>query len=818
MINTSGIPQFVPIHNMNDLREELAQVHDNSLSDTQLLISVIRAMNHMGLIIGEVADNWASVEEWIKTNGVDDTVTAIMNRWSTDGTLAKILDQTALSKINSRIDDFHKELNTAISQINGSNTTMWNNVKSLINDKLSGGAIADTFSNVDGLKNKYPNGADGVFLVSDSKHLFYWDTTNRTWTDAGSYASNEPNDDSIDVAKLKANAQTTIFTPSRDGIPNYNTTTNVLDFNCVNDNAYFAVSNKIIRIPTNQTVTNTLSDLTSAKLIYDKENNSFSFVAWNTPISSNQTLLGTLRHGYINTTNAYYWTGTFDIAIDGRQQNQRDIPAHTIFSIGSGKKPNFDTTTREFDFGSTTTTTPTIQMGTKVIGIPNGTIAKPTERAMNVNTMRVVYNVYENTAQVVAWDELLPPNTIVVCLVVYNFYRGFPYISGGFPYLVNGEDPNYQRDNIDVVPSLDGLPYYDVESKILDFNCYTDSAYIIYNGAKYQIPRNTRVNAGQFTSTKFSVKLSTMEFFAHAWSDTIPAGEVVLLSIRTGTHNNETLTSGSIPLQVRGQSQKSYATDNPVNAKIKGINHRGFNSVAPEESKSAYMFSKQNGYHHWEGDINWTRDNIPVMIHDKAINRTARDLNGKELPATVNITDITYAETDNYDFGIVKGERFAKEPLLKFEDLVRLARYNNAFLHIEFKYEFTQAQVEILDNIIKKYHMEDRIGWQAFGWEWLRPMIALEPNADYEMLGGVVNDDYFTRLATFKNTTNRVIASQNSGLSVADIQKISDKGYPIYLWTVDDGDTVRKFRDVGMVEGFMTNGAINVTDELTKGF
>lgn len=260
----------------------------------------------------------------------------------------------------------------------------------------------------------------------------------------------------------------------------------------------------------------------------------------------------------------------------------------------------------------------------------------------------------------------------------------------------------------------------------------------------------------------------------------------------------------------------TQVTINQLDAKIKGISHRGLNTVAPEESKSAYMFAKENGYLHWEGDINWTKDNVPMMIHDLSINRTARNLDGSELSLNVNMTDINYSDLSKFDFGIVKGKSFKGEPLLTFEELVKLARYNDVFLHIEFKYEFTQEQVQALHNIVVKYNMLDRIGWQAFVWDWLKPMMALEPNGQYELLGGTVNDDYFAKLDALKTSNNTIIASQDASISIEDATKISNHGIPIYLWIVGSGDTVRKFRDIGMVEGIMTNGEINVADELTK--
>lgn len=619
------------------------------------------------------------------------------------------------------------------------------------------------------------------------------------------------------VERLSGNAQQPIFTPSMDGLPNYDTATKTLDFNCITDQAYFQVNNKMIQVPKNLAIKSSLDTTSTNKLIFNIDTNEFSFITWSYATKPNEVLLGTIRQSMEKATNTFYWywQGSFDITVDGRQYNQRDIPAQTIFSPGSGNKPNFDTKTRKFDFGSTTTTTPTIQMGTKVISIPNGTIANPTVGAMTANTLRVVYNIYDFTAQVVAWDELLSPNTVIVCLIVYN-YPEHPLISGGFPYTIDGNDINLIRNNVDYVTSKDGIPTFDVKTKTLDLNCYTDRGFFIYNGKTYQVPQGTKVVGAGYSATKFAFKPSDMTFYSYSWEAEIPSGQVLFLSIRIGNKNNQTITSSTFPVDIIGQSFKSNSTDNPIDAKIKGINHRGFNTVAPEESRSAYLLSKRNGYNHWEGDINWTKDNVPIMIHDLAINRTARNIDGSEISVTTNITDLLYSDLANYDFGIVKGERFKGEPLLTFEDLVKLARYNDAFLHIEFKYEFTQEQVKMLHDIVVKYNMLDRIGWQAFGWDWLKPMMNLEPNGQYELLGFSITDDYFTKMAALKTDTNTIIASQNAGLSVDDIQKIADKGYPIYLWTVDDGATVRKFRDVGMVEGFMTNGAINVADELTR--
>jgi len=637
-----------------------------------------------------------------------------------------------------------------------------------------------------------------------------------TWVDGGPYQSTEIKDGSITASKLAGNAQTPIFIPSKDGIPNYDTNSAKLDFNCHTDSAYFIVSNKTISVPKSTVINNLINvqGSTSAKLIYDISSNTFSFIGWNGVLASDQVMIGGLR----NSDNGWIWSGSFPITIDGKQIDQYNIPPNTLFSPSSQRIPDFNSVTRVFDFASSQDKAATIVIGEHAISVPEGTVANPSETAMAGNTLKVIFNVNSKTARVINWSEKVDPYCLTIALILMN-HGDHPIISGGFPYTINGIDPTITRSNINFVASKDGAPIYNAMDNTLDFNCYTDQAYLYNDGQIYKFPKNAKITIDQSrsggSSVRFIVKLSTMEMMAIAWDEKVPFGWSELAAIRK-TVNNEVLVTANFPITIKGASFKPNATVNEIDAKIKGICHRGFNTVAPEESKAAYLLAKHNGYLHWEGDINWTKDNMPMMIHDLAINRTARNLDGSQISETVNITNLSYADLAKYDFGIIKGNQYKGEPLLTFEELVKLARYNDVFLHIEFKYEFTQEQAQMLHNIVVKYNMLDRIGWQAFGWDWLKPMMELEPDGQYELLGGNVTDDYFNKMAALKTNTNTIIASQSAALSVDDIQKIADKGYPIYLWPVDDGGTVRKFRDIGMVEGIMTNGAINVADELTK--
>lgn len=207
MIYDYGVPDFQKITYLDDLREQLPSIFNNSLSDAQRLASVIQVTNKMALIVGEMADNWNEVEDWIKTNGVENAVDGVLTKWKNDGTLTRILDETALPQINQKVDNLQLELkqaenrlnnsmseletrinnslNNAESSINASNKAMWERVQQEISNILTNGAITEVFENLSELKAKYPDGAKGIYLVTENKHLYYWNNTQ--WVDAGAY-------------------------------------------------------------------------------------------------------------------------------------------------------------------------------------------------------------------------------------------------------------------------------------------------------------------------------------------------------------------------------------------------------------------------------------------------------------------------------------------------------------------------------------------------------------------------------------------------------------------------------------------------------
>ncbi|MBQ2742043.1 MAG: hypothetical protein IJF32_04500 [Oscillospiraceae bacterium] len=91
--------------------------------------------------------------------------------------------------------------------------------------------------------------------------------------------------------------------------------------------------------------------------------------------------------------------------------------------------------------------------------------------------------------------------------------------------------------------------------------------------------------------------------------------------------------------------------------------HRGFNTIAPENSMPAFGAAVAMGAEEIEFDLWVTKDGEIVSCHDKKLDRVST--------GTGNIYDYIYEELLSFDFGIKYGEKFKGLKILKFEDILK---------------------------------------------------------------------------------------------------------------------------------------------------
>lgn len=109
------------------------------------------------------------------------------------------------------------------------------------------------------------------------------------------------------------------------------------------------------------------------------------------------------------------------------------------------------------------------------------------------------------------------------------------------------------------------------------------------------------------------------------------------------------------------------------------IAHRGHKVGAPEQTLAAFRLAVEHGATMLEADLRFTRDGVPVMLHDRLLDRTTSG-NGP-------VADMDWADVAKLDAGSWFGPGFAGERVLRLSDLFDLAEQLGIALCIEAKGE-----------------------------------------------------------------------------------------------------------------------------------
>ncbi len=127
--------------------------------------------------------------------------------------------------------------------------------------------------------------------------------------------------------------------------------------------------------------------------------------------------------------------------------------------------------------------------------------------------------------------------------------------------------------------------------------------------------------------------------------------------------------------------------------------HRGFNTVAPENSLPAFGAAVALGAEEIEFDLWPTKDGEIVSIHDDNLERVST---GSGL-----VYEHTYDELMQYDFGVKTGEAYRGLKILKFEEILKKFS-SHVIMNIHVKtldneVEFDDALLQKIVDLIRKY-------------------------------------------------------------------------------------------------------------------
>ena len=287
--------------------------------------------------------------------------------------------------------------------------------------------------------------------------------------------------------------------------------------------------------------------------------------------------------------------------------------------------------------------------------------------------------------------------------------------------------------------------------------------------------------------------------------------------------------------------------------------HRGGRDVRPENTLYSYAYAIELGATSIECDMQLTKDGQIVMSHNPILNSDiTRDENGNYIENNkYDIRLMTVDELKKFDVGVIDpncGEYYdlhgktqftydAKIPTL--EELMQLIQSygdKNIVLNIETKSYPDPASagyknnadpkkfVEVFNNIVKKYDMEDRVVLQSFDWQTLIEMKKLNPNIStsalwqeqpswgrdseslrrYEKkksswLGGLDIKDYQGNPVKAAHAIGAdIISPYYTEISKQDVDEAHSLDMKIVPWTVNNEKDMNMLLDMG-VDGIISD-------------
>lgn len=219
------------------------------------------------------------------------------------------------------------------------------------------------------------------------------------------------------------------------------------------------------------------------------------------------------------------------------------------------------------------------------------------------------------------------------------------------------------------------------------------------------------------------------------------------------------------------------------------IGHRGC-SFAPENTVQSYVAGLTMGYDGVEGDLNYTADNILVMMHDNTIQTYTND-------GTGNIRSLSYSAIKDFNYNKGFTESYRGD-LCTFEEFLGIAKTNGSYAEVDIAERgLPNAIIDKAINMVVNRGMINKV---IFACDKNNYKYVLSKNKYLNItvsMSGVSEADVYTINDEIKKLTNRYILSFPIGEFK---QKYLEDNLPVKLWTVDTESELIKYYNAGVME------------------
>ena len=225
---------------------------------------------------------------------------------------------------------------------------------------------------------------------------------------------------------------------------------------------------------------------------------------------------------------------------------------------------------------------------------------------------------------------------------------------------------------------------------------------------------------------------------------------------------------------------------------VEVIGHRGASTEAPENTLAANDLAFQQKADGIEVDVRLTKDNQLVCMHDKSAFRTAGKKN--------LIKESTLKQLKSLDVGKWKGEKWSGEAIPSLHEVLsEMPLDKKIFIDVKEGIETIDPLIEDIQKnkldpkyiSIISFHQEvvKRVK-QAMESLTVNFLIAFSSPKEF------LDEEVLLKLLEFN--LDGVGAESHSRLSRNFVELISEKNKKVHVWTVDDINQAKKYKEMGL--------------------
>lgn len=235
---------------------------------------------------------------------------------------------------------------------------------------------------------------------------------------------------------------------------------------------------------------------------------------------------------------------------------------------------------------------------------------------------------------------------------------------------------------------------------------------------------------------------------------------------------------------------------------MKIIAHRGYSGKYPENTMLGFKKAAEAGCDEIELDVQITKDDILVIIHDEDIRRTT---DGRGL-----VKDYSYEELLQFNAGHLQAEEFGFHPIPTLDEYLDWVKDVPITTNIELKnrkYYYEKLEEKTIA-LIESYQLENKVILSSFNYASLVKCKQLRPNIECGVISGqaeIWNGGYFAKTFGFES-----YHPDYKKLTIGTVRNCIEYGIKVNVWNVNTIEALNDIYNMGC------NGAITNYPDLCK--